>query len=401
MRLPPPKSTIAEYDRDFSTLNFIYTLRTVQFCVVMAKTKRFSPGGTNIMFSDSRLAGFLLITLLCTAAASAQQASPQSQAASGKIYLDVVATPKSGPPVADLQQQDFTVLDNDSPQAISSFQAVSGRQAPVEVVVVIDAINTDARNIGYERVQVDKFLRAEGGHLAYPVAIVVATDTGAKVAENFSTDGNALSAAMDHDQIGLRDIGRSAGFYGATERLQYSLEALGQLAGSEAPHQGRKILLWISPGWPLLSGPNVELDAKQQGQIFAQVVSISTQLRQARVTLYNINPIGAGESTFRGTYYEEFLKGVSKPSQVNLGNLGLQVLAIQSGGLALEFNNDVSALLQKCVSDVAPYYEISFAAPAAERPDEYHHLEIKIAKPGLTARTRQGYYAQPASAPHN
>jgi VWFA-related protein len=350
------------------------------------------------MFSNSRVGCFLLVTLLCTAAASAQQASPQVQTAGGKIYLDVVASPKSGPPVADLQQQDFTVLDNGSPQAITSFQAVTGRQAPVEVVLVIDAINTDARSIGYVRNQIDQFLHAEGGRLTYPVAIAVATDTGVKVAENFSSDGNALSAAMDRDQIGLRDIGRSAGFYGATERLQYSLDALNQLAVRE-PHQERKILVWISPGWPLLSGPEVELDSKQQGQIFAQIVSLSTQLRQARVTLYNVNPIGAGESVLRGTYYEEFLKGVSKPSQVNLGNLGLQVLAIQSGGLALGFNNDLPALLRQCLSDVAPYYEISFAAPAAEHADEYHRLEIKIAKSGLIAHTRQGYYAQPT--PHN
>lgn len=350
------------------------------------------------MLSNSRLGCFLLATLLCAAAAPARQNSPQVQAGSGKIYLDVTVSPKSGPPVADLQQQDFTALDNNSPQAITSFTTVTGRQAPVQVILVLDAINTDAREIGYERIQIDKFLRNEGGHLAYPIAIVVATDTGAKIAENFSSDGNALSAAMDHDQIGLRDIGRSAGFYGATERLQYSLQALSQLAVPEA-HQARKILIWISPGWPLLSGPNVELDGKQQAQIYGQIASLSTQLRQARVTLYNVNPIGAGESVFRGTYYEEFLKGVSKPSQVNLGNLGLQVLAIQSGGLALEFNNDLPALLQQCITDVAPYYEISFAAPAADGPDEYHHIEIKVAKPGLTARTRQGYYAQPAN--HN
>jgi VWFA-related protein len=348
------------------------------------------------MFGNSRLSGLFLVALLCTAATSGQQADPQAQAASGKIYLDVVVTPKSGAPVADLQQPDFTVLDNNSPQAITSFQAVTGREAPVEVVLVIDSINTNAQTIAYERIQIDKFLHAEGGRLAYPVAIVVATDTGVKVAENFSSDGNSLSAAMDRDQIGLRDIGRSAGFYGATERLQYSLQALSQLAVRE-PHQGRKILIWISPGWPLLSGPNVELDSKQQGEIFAQIASLSTQLRQARVTLYNVNPIGAGESVFRGTYYEEFLKGVTKPSQVNLGNLGLPVLSIQSGGLAFDFNNDLAALLQQCISDIAPYYEISFAAPAVERPDEYHHLEIKIAKPGLTARTRQGYYAQPAN----
>jgi len=351
------------------------------------------------MFSNSRLTCLLLIALFCTAAASAQQANPQAQPASGKIFLDVVVSPKSGPPVADLQQQDFTLLDNNSPQPITSFQPVTGRQAPVEVVLVIDAINSDARTVSYERIQIDKFLLAEGGRLAFPVAIAVATDTGVKLAENFSSDGNVLRAAMDRDQIGLRDIGRSSGFYGATERLQYSLQALNQLAAGEAPHPGRKILVWISPGWPLLSGPNVQLDGKQQGEIFAQIVSLSTQLRQARVTLYNVNPIGAGESVFRATYYEEFLKGVSKPSQVNLGNLGLQVLAIQSGGLALEFNNDLTALLQQCIADIAPYYELSFAAPAAEHPDEYHHLEIKIAKPGLIARTSQAYYAQPA--PHS
>jgi len=351
------------------------------------------------MFSASRLSSFLLVTFLCTATASAQENRPQVQAGNDKIHLDVVVTPKSGPPVADLQQQDFTVLDNNSPQAITSFAQVTGRQAPVDVIVVIDAINIDAREIGYERIQIDKFLRSEGGHLAYPVAVVVATDTGAKLAENFSSDGNALSAAMDRDQIGIRDIGRSAGFYGASERLQYSLGALNQLISSEAPRPGRKIVLWVSPGWPLLSGPNVELDAKQQGQIFAQIVALSTQLRQARITIYSVNPLGASESVFRGTYYEEFLKGVSKPSQVQLGNLALQVLALQSGGLELDFNNDLAALLQQCISDVAPYYEISFAAPPAERPDEYHHIEIKIAKPGLTARSRQGYYAQPT--PHN
>jgi VWFA-related protein len=350
------------------------------------------------MFGNSRLIGFLLVIFLCATAVSAQQASLQVQPAGANIHLDVVVTPKSGAPVADLQQQSFTVLDNNSPQAITSFQAVTGRQAPVEVVLVIDAINSNAQTISYERIQMDKFLHAEGGRLTYPVAIAIATDAGVQIAENFSSDGNALGAAIDRDQIGLRDIGRSAGFYGATERLQYSLRALSQLAVRE-PHQGRKILIWISPGWPLLSGPNVELDSKQQGEIFAQIVSLSTQLRQARVTIYNVNPIGATESVFRGTYYEEFVKGVSKASQVNLGNLGLQVLAIQSGGMALEFNNDLAALLQQCISDVAPYYEISFVAPASERPNEYHHLEITVAKPGLIARTRQGYYAQPAD--HN
>jgi hypothetical protein len=38
---------------------------------------------------------------------------------------------------------------------------------------------------------------------------------------------------------------------------------------------------------------------------------------------------------------------------------------------------------------------LSFDPPHADHADEYHHIEVQVAKPGLTARTRQGYYQQP------
>jgi VWFA-related protein len=347
------------------------------------------------MFTETRfVCGLLLVVLSCALSLPAQQNSaPQPD--SGKIFLDVVVSPKSGPPVGDLQQQDFTILDNKSPQTVTSFAAISGREAPIQVLLVIDAVNSDASHLSYQRGQIDKFLRAEGGHLAYPVAVALFTDKGVQIVEDFSSDGNALSSALDNNKIGLRFIGRSAGFYGAADRLQYSLAALRQLIGDIAPRPGRKLILWVSPGWPLLSGPRLDITSKEQQQIFADVVAFSTQLRQARITLYSVNPLGAGESVYRGSYYQEFLKGVSKPSQVQPGDLGLPVLAIQSGGLALDFNNDLSALLQRCITETVPYYELSFDPPPSDHPDEFHHIEIKVSKPGLTARARQGYYAQP------
>jgi len=347
------------------------------------------------MFRDARLRCMLLMALCYAPASVAQQPRPATPPTGSRIVLDVVVTPKSGPPVADLRQPDFTLLDNKSPQTITSFKAVTGREAPIEGVLVIDAVNASAQTVAYERAQIQKFLAAEGGHLAYPFTLAVVTDTGIQILGNMSSDGNALSAILDRDDIGIRSIGRSTGYYGAAERLQLSLEALTQLVAKEAPRAGRKVVLWVSPGWPLLSGPSTELGAKQQQQIFDNIVSISTQLLQARVTLYSVDPLGASESVGRTSYYKEFLKGVTKPNQVTVGNLGLQVLAIQSGGIAFSSTNDITKLLQDCLADSAPYYEISFDAPPAEHPDEYHQLEIKIARPGLTARTRQGYYAQP------
>jgi hypothetical protein len=39
-------------------------------------------------------------------------------------------------------------------------------------------------------------------------------------------------------------------------------------------------------------------------------------------------------------------------------------------------------------------YEITFDAPCAERANEYHQVEVKVYKPNLIVRARQGYFAQ-------
>jgi VWFA-related protein len=82
--------------------------------------------------------------------------------------------------------------------------------------------------------------------------------------------------------------------------------------------------------------------------------------------------------------------------QAQVADLGLQVLAVQSGGLVFTSGNDIAALLEECLANAVPYYEISFEPASSEKADEYHRLDVHLAKPGLTARTRQGYYALPS-----
>jgi VWFA-related protein len=231
--------------------------------------------------------------------------------------------------------------------------------------------------------------------LAHPTTLAIFTDNGTQIQDGASSDGNALSISLDKAAIGLRTIRRSSGFYGADERVQLSLDALRQLAAREATRPGRKIILWVSPGWPLLSGPRIDLSWKQRQRIYAEIVNLSTALRQARVTLYSVDPIGVSESLLRTSYYKEFVKGISTPNDVLLGDLSLQVLATQTGGLVLNASNDIAAQLQQCIADTDAYYELSFDPPPADYSDEYHRLEIRMAKPDLTARTRQGYYSQP------
>jgi VWFA-related protein len=337
---------------------------------------------------------FVLVCLIWISAASARQSTPSSPPGTDRIKLDVVVSPKSGPPVGGLQEQDFTVLDNKAPQPIISFQALGGAQAPIEVVLMVDDVNTGVEHVAYERTEMDKFLKANDGRLPYPMALAFLTDSGLQFQEQFSRDGNALSAALDQHMIGLHTIERAAGFYGAVERYQLSIQALGQLAGREASRPGRKMIFWISPGWPYLSGPGVELQMTSQleQEIFTDVVHFSTLLRQGRITLYSIDPLGTADFGFRSFYWQDFTKGISKPYQAQGGDLALQVIATQSGGLALTTNNDITAQLQSCIADTQAYYELSFAPSVEGKQDEYHQLEVRVRQSGLVARTRQGYY---------
>lgn len=351
------------------------------------------------MFLAKRCPALVLFALLPFASLAAAQQTAQNEDArsqpTGKIYLDVVVAAKSGgAPVEGLSQDDFKILDNKAPQKAASFAAFGGKSAPVEVVIVLDAINAPFSAVASERDQIERYLRAHGEQLAHPTSVALLTESGMQIQPAPSTDGNALSKVLDGYTLRLRTLRRSTGFYGADERLNLSLNAFHQFVLQEGTRPGRKLVLWASPGWPLLTGPNVQLDRKQHEQIFSSIVQISTELRRARITLYALNGWGANEPLLRSTYYEGFVKGVTKPWDAVLGNLGLQVFAVQTGGLAAN-SNDLGVLLDRCLADTNAYYELSYDPPPAEHPDEYHGIEVHLAKPGLTARTLQGYYSQP------
>jgi hypothetical protein len=47
------------------------------------------------------------------------------------------------------------------------------------------------------------------------------------------------------------------------------------------------------------------------------------------------------------------------------------------------------------VADASGYYELALEVPAEKTVDAYHELAIRMERPGLTVRTRNGYYTQP------
>ncbi len=350
-----------------------------------------------------RLTCFPLVALCClTLAAAAQQpaapaAAAQSPAATppsqGQIQLDVVVTDQSGKPVTGLSRSDFTLLDNNHPADIQSFEANGGSAAtPPQIILVFDMVNIGFDQVSYSRGGLDEFLRSDGGRLGAPVQIYWYTETGLSPLKGETaptSDGNALAAEIDATSGQLRMV-HAGGSWAGMERYQMSLQTFSNMASAASAQPGRKLLIWIGPGWPLME--NMELSEKDQNQLFGNIVTLSTMLREGRMQVYSV---AAGMPDINTYRYQGYTKGVKKPTQASLPNLDLKVLAEESGGLAVPPSNDLASQIEQCAREANAYYTITFNPPPGDKPNDYHQLKIHVDKPGLTARTNTGYYNQP------
>jgi VWFA-related protein len=332
---------------------------------------------------------------------------PNPGAPEGQIKLDVLVTDAAGRPVAGLERQDFTLLDDKKPQPILSFRAVDGStgegtaEPPVEVILLIDATNNSLHNIAYERAQIEKFLRQNGGHLAQPLTLMIFSEQGVKVGPQPSTQGNLLAQELDGSGTTMHLVQRGSG-YDAIERMNLSLKTLRTIAAVEAPKPGRKMLIWIGPGWPMLERHGYQPTNGTQRALFNAVVEATRTLREARITMYSVNQLDPqSPGTMRTEFYKSFLKGVPSERQADAGDLSVPVLAIHSGGLVLNTADELVGQLNRCIAEAKTYYTLGFDVSKAEHTDEYQELEVKVDKPGMKARTNTGYYAQPAFKPQS
>jgi hypothetical protein len=366
----------------------------------------------------------------------------------GLIRLTVVVRDAAGQPIAGLGRDDLTVLDNGQRQKTIAFLPSAGLQASspeASVVVLLDTLALPDKLVSEERQQVLAFLRADGGRLAYPVTVYTLEDAGFFLTAQQSRYGNAVADAVEankkQDPLFVPPM-PNAGLLMRTADpnfLQFppgtGMRALATIAAAEDRVPGRKILLWVGPG---LRGtgtgvyPDKEyrrlLDPKRevtevytpsdvakpdvQQDVFGEAYWFLTLWRQAGITL-DVFSVGERDWAFRyveaipgekGTgqwmrvvnAWKPFQEPPIAPAHVRWMNLYKKVLALESGGSVLkESDRGIAQQMAECVRDAATYYTLTFDPPAASQADEYHTLEVKVRRPGLTAETVRGYYDEP------
>jgi VWFA-related protein len=318
-------------------------------------------------------------------------------AATTRISLDVLVTGKDGKPVAELEPSDFSLMDNNESRKMLSFRRTDGIvgnkvDPPVEVIIVLDSVNMAYQGVTQLRLQLLKFLRRNGDKLAQPVSVFVYGSDGLHVQPEPSKDGNALAAMLDTSVGTVRSRATAAGDYGLAEQFESSMRTLNGIAENEAHKPGRKLLIWLGNGWPLLDSHQFIKSTEGERRYFQSIVDVSKKLRVARIAVYGIYTLNSASDQL---LYEAYLKPVRDFHKADAGNLSMQVLARQTGGRVLGPTNDIAGEIDNCIAEVGTYYTLQFAAPQAAGANEYHELKVVVDQPGLTARTSAGYYNQP------
>lgn len=345
----------------------------------------------------------LVLFLFLTAKSHAQQTTsaeggPSEAPRARPIFLDVTVTDASHKPVADLEPFDFSVLDEGRALRVMGFRRTDGvtgskLDPPVEMIIVLDSVNLPYQAVTRLRLELLRFLRANGGRLAQPVSVYLFASDGLHVQPAPTRDGNALANMLDTSTGTMRARDITGGVYALEEQFKDSYKAISGIAENLSHRPGRKVLIWLGPGWPLLSERFFIQTNVSRQSYYHQLATLENNLREARLTIYCVY----GTAGITNILYEKFLDPVSEVRKMEIGSMGLQVLAFHTGGRVLGPSNDVKELVDSCVGEIGEYYTLALMPPPAAKADEYHELKVQVNRPGLTVKTDTGYYNEPVN----
>ncbi len=340
-----------------------------------------------------------------------------------RIVLNVRVSDPSGRPWAGLNESDFHLLDNQEPRKITSFRSVEGGapNAMAHVIMVLDTVNTDTRKLVYFRNEIEKYLKHQPPQMPYSTSIAIFSNAGIDEGQS-SRNRDELLAGLKARTENLRSTGckdregpseapqspwlsgggppdsqPTAALTCENERFVSSVRTVFKTAQREWNEPGRVILIWFGQGWPLLLNREFRQDTQQvKRNFFTQLVTLSTALREAQVTLdavaspVDVSPDGGWRKTQDDSLYE----GVPNESEATAPSISLHAFAHQSGGQIMYKETDVAGQIAACIADAEMYYVVAFDVPPASEFGEFHSLVVKVDNPQLKVRTNTIYYAE-------
>ena len=397
-----------------------------------------------------------LTVFLATAIGFAQNTNPKPAVGQAKnpdqvvrigvtlVQVDAVVTDAKGNHIADLKPDDFEVYEDGRKADVTNFSFVgtpvpspmtspnagrADKDAPLPpvtlrpdqvrrtIALVVDDLALSWDSAVHTQQALSKFVdeQMQPGDLV----AIIRTGAGIGALQQFTSDKRILHAAIDRvrwNPLGTRSVStfRAVGESGAaigdinSDSPADAIEARQQVftAGSlgavtyivrglrELP--GRKSVILFSEGYRDIFEMHNPLT------LLALRTLVDTANRSA-VLIYTVDPRG---QAYAGPTAADKENGSTRQFQRILNwrsdelwetQNSLSYIADETGGFPIKNHNDLSAGVDKIVNDQANYYLIGFVpnddtfkSQNGTRP--FHKITIKVDRPGLTVRYRNGFY---------
>ncbi|HEY6307068.1 MAG TPA: VWA domain-containing protein [Candidatus Angelobacter sp.] len=397
-----------------------------------------------------------LTAALLTSASSQQTATqqPQQSQAAGQgsfkfrveselVLVNVVARDKQGKPVIDLKMTDFTILEENKPQKISSFDfenldttPMTARSGPSQIGVDGNPMASakplltrkDAEEaLNNKRVIVlffdlgsmnpDETQRAVDAAKKYVQKKMTAADMIAVVSmasslrldQDFTNDqarllrvlnrytlaeGQGMDNGPTGDADGIEETG-NAYTPDETEYNQFNtdrkLQALQSVSQVLSHFNQKKSIIYFSSG---MTQTGIENEIALRAAVNAAI--------KANVAIYTLDARGLEAQPPGGAAMTASLRGqamysgnaVQSALDSNFASQEtLTTLSADTGGKAFLDSNDLGQVFDRVQRDTSAYYVLGYRSNNPLRDGKYRHIQVKVNRPGLNLEFRKGYYA--------
>jgi VWFA-related protein len=343
--------------------------------------------------------------------ATNRQAGPYSlQLNSQLVVLDVVVTDKKGAPVMGLTRDDFHIYENKVPQQIVSFEPASNAgspgagihstvdldhlapQAPVSILV-LDEITTSFEDEAFAQYAMQKYLATEGDVLAEPTMLMAVTLDHQTLLHDYTTSKQEILDALKK-HFSASDWRRTNSNM-QSQQVMAALLSLSGVAGAMMGHEGHKNIIWVGRGFPDLQWN--KLPPTTETQLKQAIVTCTNRLRDARATLYSVDPAGLGPGhpmTHADPDWFDTGTGTFQIQSPDGGQEDFDALARATGGRALHGKTGVDQAIAESVSYGQKFYTIAYKPTSATKEAaEVRAIQIVMTDRTLIATGPQGYFS--------
>jgi VWFA-related protein len=398
----------------------------------------------------SRTVAILLqFALLCSPLIS-QQGDYKFRVQSEMVLVNVTVRDKSGNIVTNLKPEDFTILEDNKPQKVVSFdienvdavamQNVAQAHSPSQSSQPANPADTNTSSsnpndtfkdrrlivlfFDLSAMEPDEIDRAVTSAEHYvdtqmaPADLVAIVSLGSSllVNQDFTSDHELLKKQLQAFNSGSGQ-GFEEGTTGTTEGTpdtgqpftaddtEYNifntdrrLEALRSVAEKLTHLQQKKSLIYFSSG---MDRTGIENQSELRAAINAAV--------RSNMAIYTMDLRGLQAIVPGGEAQNASLRGTSPYSgqaMINALNSNfttqetLVTLASDTGGRAFLDSNDFGQVFKGVQQDTSTYYLLGYRSSNPARDGRYRRITVKINKPALKVDYRRGYYA-PADYQHS